>query len=346
VGNALGEKLRGSSYRVYVITGDGEHQEGSVWEAAIAAGHFKLDNLCAIVDVNCLQLDRATTWNKFSAALRKRARHEGPTVLLARTIKGKGVSFMENEASWHGTPPNKEQFENALPELLARQLSLWRMTTVIIDPELKKKCPSTVLGLVTARVGSQDAPAALQEEMKACEAKILGLPEPRTVLESSKIRATRAGYKALGKDPARYRGSAEALLRRILSRKNFPQINAVVDIINLMSVESRLPIGLYDLARVKGDITFRAGRAGETYKGIGKYDLNLEGLPIFCDELGPHGSPTSDSERTMVTVATQYVGAILISFGGPEGLEQSCQRMAAALQQYADSTDIKISLVS
>ncbi|MGB7462462.1 MAG: phenylalanine--tRNA ligase beta subunit-related protein, partial [Candidatus Acidiferrum sp.] len=236
--------------------------------------------------------------------------------------------------------------QTSLCELLARQLSLWRMTTVIIDPELKMKCPSTVLGLVTARVTPQDAPAALQEEMKACEAKILGLPEPRTVLESSKIRATRAGYKALGKDPARYRGSAEALLRRILSRKNFPHINAVVDIINLMSVESRLPIGLYDLAHVQGDITFRAGRAGETYKGIGKYDLNLEGLPIFCDELGPHGSPTSDSERTMVTAATQYVGAILISFGGAQGLEQSCQRMATFLQQYAGSTDSKISLVS
>jgi DNA/RNA-binding domain of Phe-tRNA-synthetase-like protein len=220
------------------------------------------------------------------------------------------------------------------------------MTTVTIDPELKKKCPSTMLGWVTARVSSQHAPAALLEEMKAYEGKILGLPEPRAVLESSKIQATRAGYKALGKDPARYRGSAEALLRRVLSGKHFPQISAVVDIINLVSMESRLPIGLYDLANVKGNITFRAGRAGEIYKGIGKYDLNLEGLPIFCDELGPHGSPTSDSERTMVTAATQQVGAILISFGGAEGLESSCQRMSALFQQYAGGTDMEISLVS
>jgi len=234
----------------------------------------------------------------------------------------------------------------SLCELLLRQLSLWHMTTVTIDPELKKKCPRTVLGLLTASVTSQDAPAALQEEMKACAANILGPSEPRMVLESSKIRATRAGYKALGKDPARYRGSAEALLRRILSGKNFPQINAVVDIINLVSVESRLPIGLYDLAHVKGDLMFRTGRAGETYKGIGKYHLNLEGLPVFCDELGPHGSPTSDSERTMVTAATQHVGAIFISFGGAEGLEQSCQRMATLLQQYAGGSDIQISLVS
>jgi DNA/RNA-binding domain of Phe-tRNA-synthetase-like protein len=128
--------------------------------------------------------------------------------------------------------------------------------------------------------------------------------------------ATRAAYKALGKDPARYRGSAEALLRRVIAKKGLPRISNVVDVINLVSVESRLPVGLYDLAHVQGDIVFRAGRAGETYKGIGKYDLNLEGLPVFCDAIGPHGSPTSDSERTMVTEATKKILAIIISFGG------------------------------
>src|SRR5208283_294765 len=219
------------------------------------------------------------------------------------------------------------------------------MITITIDGALKAKCPRVALGCVTGNVEAVETPAALLAEMKACEAKILGLPEPRAELEGPQISATRAGYKALGKDPARYRGSAEALLRRILSGKNFPQINAVVDIINLVSVESRLPIGLYDLAHVKCNLMFRTGRAGETYKGIGKYHLNLEGLPVFCDELGPHGSPTSDSERTMVTAATQHVGAIFISFGGAEGLEQSCQRMATLLQQYAGGSDIQISLV-
>lgn len=177
--------------------------------------------------------------------------------------------------------------------------------------------------------------------MKQRETEILHLSEPRSLLESPKILAARAGYKALGKDPARYRGSAEALLRRILSGKGFPQINSVVDIINLISVESRLPIGLYDLAHVKGDIVFRAGRAGETYKGIGKYDLNLEGLPVFSDGEGPHGSPTSDSERTMVTPATRNVAAILISFGGAEGLESSGQRMGSLLQKYAGGGEIQ-----
>jgi DNA/RNA-binding domain of Phe-tRNA-synthetase-like protein len=216
---------------------------------------------------------------------------------------------------------------------------------ITIDPELKRKCPRTALGLVTARIHSRETPPGLLEEMKTREAEILKLPEPRAVLESSKILATRSGYKALGKDPARYRGSAEALLRRILSGKSFPQINAVVDIINLVSVESRLPVGLYDLANVKGDVTFRAGRAGETFKGIGKYDLNLEGLPIFCDELGPHGSPTSDSERTMVKAATQQIAAIIVSFGGTEGLEQACLRMAALLQAHAQGSEMRNEIV-
>jgi DNA/RNA-binding domain of Phe-tRNA-synthetase-like protein len=220
------------------------------------------------------------------------------------------------------------------------------MPKLSIDPALKEKCPRAALSFLTARVTTHDISAGLLEEMKLREKEILDLPEPRAVLESSKILATRAGYKALGKDPARYRGSAEALLRRILSGKGFPQINTVVDVINLVSVESRLPIGLYDLEHLKGNIVFRAGRAGETYKGIGKYDLNLEGLPVFCDDAGPHGSPTSDSERTMVTAATKEVAAILISFGGTEGLHPASDRMAGLLQKYAGGHDIHVELIS
>jgi DNA/RNA-binding domain of Phe-tRNA-synthetase-like protein len=219
------------------------------------------------------------------------------------------------------------------------------MPKLSIDPALKEKCPRVALGLVCAHVKVEEHSAPLLEEIKKCEAAILKLPEPRAVLESQKILATRAGYKALGKDPARYRGSAEALIRRILSGKQFPQINTVVDIINLVSVERRLPIGLYDLSHVTGDIVFRAGRAGESYKGIGKYDLNLEDLPVFSDAEGPHGSPTSDSERTMVTLATDHIAAILISFGGPEGLQECCDRMVALFMQYAEGRDSQVGIV-
>jgi DNA/RNA-binding domain of Phe-tRNA-synthetase-like protein len=217
---------------------------------------------------------------------------------------------------------------------------------VSIDDGLRRKCPRTGLGCVTAHVEAHASPAALLQEMRAREQALLGLPEPRAVLESPQILATRAGYKALGKDPARYRGSAEALLRRVIAGKGLPQINAVVDAINLVSVESRLPIGLYDLARVNGNITFRAGRSGETYKGIGKYDLNLEGLPLFCDATGPHGSPTSDSERTMVTSETKHVLAVIISFGGSTDLERCNARLMQLFENYCAGRGCEAQLIS
>ncbi len=158
VGNALAGKLRGAGYRVYAIMGDGEQQEGSIWEAAMSAGHYKLDNLCAIIDVNRLQIDgwvkevmsveplaekyAAFGWNVIDidghdmpqildACARARREAGKPTVILARTIKGKGVSFMENEASWHGTAPKKEQFEKALPELLTSEFPRSRVDALL-----------------------------------------------------------------------------------------------------------------------------------------------------------------------------------------------------------------------
>jgi DNA/RNA-binding domain of Phe-tRNA-synthetase-like protein len=216
---------------------------------------------------------------------------------------------------------------------------------VKIDAALKKKCPRTALGCVTANVEAGASAAGLLEELKKRDSEIQKLPFARGVLESPPIVATRAAYKALGKDPARYRGSAEALLRRVIAGKGLPEINAVVDAINLVSVESRLPVGLYDLSHVVGEIVFRAGLAGETYKGIGKFDLNLEGLPVFSDTAGPHGSPTSDSERTMVTAKTKQVLAVIVSFGGPENLDRWTQRLASLLQQYASGTEIVPNIV-
>jgi DNA/RNA-binding domain of Phe-tRNA-synthetase-like protein len=215
-----------------------------------------------------------------------------------------------------------------------------------IDAGLKKKCPSMALGCVKAHVRTGDSSLELLAEMDLCEAGILKNADPRAILEAPAISATRAAYRALGKDPARYRGSAEALLRRIISGKHFPSINCLVDIINLVSVESRLSIGLYDLAKTQGDIIFRAGRSGETYKGIGKFDLNLEDLPVFCDAAGPHGSPTSDSERTMVTSSTENAAAVLISFGGPQPLEGWSKRMTGLIERFAEGREFRTEVIA
>jgi DNA/RNA-binding domain of Phe-tRNA-synthetase-like protein len=217
---------------------------------------------------------------------------------------------------------------------------------ITIDEGLKKKCPRVALGCVTANVEAGERSAGLTEELRLRGEEILRLPEPRAVLELAQVLATRAGYKALGKDPARYRGSAEALLRRVIAGKGLPQINAVVDVINLVSVESRLPVGLYDLAAVSGNVVFRAGRAGETYKGIGKYDLNLEGMPLFADAIGPHGSATSDSERTMVTASTKRVLALIVSFGGAADLPRWTQRMMELLNIYAAAKNCESEVIS
>lgn len=220
------------------------------------------------------------------------------------------------------------------------------MTEVQIARELKAKCAKVALGCVETEVETGAAPAQLEELLRVCEDRIAKLPDPRAILEAPAILAARAGYKALGKDPARYRGSAEALLRRLIAGKGLPRVNNVVDVINVVSVESRLPIGLYDLAQVTPPIEFRAGRAGETYKGIGKYDLNLEGLPLFADAQGPHGSATSDSERTMVTPATKRVLAIVVSFGGSGGLEPWAQRLAELLRQHASGKELETRIVA
>jgi transketolase len=145
LGIALGAKLDGKDYRIYCLLGDGEVNEGQVWEAAMAASHYKLDNLCAIIDANNFQLDgkveevmnlhplgekwKAFNWyvlevdgHNFSsllAAFEKAKENKGqPTVIIAHTVKGKGVSFMENENEWHGKAPSPQQVEQALKELI------------------------------------------------------------------------------------------------------------------------------------------------------------------------------------------------------------------------------------
>ncbi len=143
-GMALAGKLSDKDYRVYTILGDGELEEGQVWEAAMFAAHYKLDNLTAFVDYNGLQIDgkitdvmnsepiddkfRAFGWNVividahsydaiYDAIEEAKATKGKPTLVLAKSVKGKGVSFMENNPAWHGAAPNQEQFEQAIREL-------------------------------------------------------------------------------------------------------------------------------------------------------------------------------------------------------------------------------------
>ena len=124
VGMALAGKVAKKNYRVYAVLGDGEIAEGQVWEAAMSAAKYHLDNLCAVVDVNGLQID-GHDFDALVRAFEEAKTVKGqPTVILMKTVKGKGVSFMENNAGWHGKAPNDEQYAQAKAELEAKLAEL------------------------------------------------------------------------------------------------------------------------------------------------------------------------------------------------------------------------------
>ena len=115
------------------------------------------------------------------------------------------------------------------------------------------------------------------------------------------LAAARRLYRAFGIDPTSTRPASEALLRRILQAKPFPSVNSAVDVCNLCTTSFLLPIGLYDAAKIEGDVTLRQGSPGESYPGIRKDRVNVAGRPVLVDDAGPFGNPTSDSLRTCVT---------------------------------------------
>lgn len=127
------------------------------------------------------------------------------------------------------------------------------------------------------------------------------------------LQSARDLYRRFGIDPTRTRPSSEALLRRILQGKPFPRILNAVDLCNLCAVRFLLPIGLYDTGRIRGAVTLRPGRQGESYAGIRKEEVHLAGRPVLADEEGPFGNPTSDSLRTSVTVATRSLWMVIFA---------------------------------
>ena len=164
---------------------------------------------------------------------------------------------------------------------------------------------------IAAEVVVRPAEAALATALAAQVAALAGRPEaPRPPA----VAATRKAYQALGKDPARYRPAAEALRRRVAQGKGLPAVNNVVDVNNLLSLETGLSIGTYDAASLTPPLLLRPGQPGESYEGIGRGPLNLVGLPLLADEEGPFGSPTSDSWRSRVETGTRHVLMVLFGF--------------------------------
>lgn len=161
----------------------------------------------------------------------------------------------------------------------------------------------------------------------------------------SAIQSSRQAYKKCGKDPARYRLSAEALLRRISKGMDLYQINNVVDLLNLVSLTTGFSIGGYDVNKIEGDIQFGVGENNEDYEGLGRGKLNIENLPVFRDELGAFGTPTSDSVRTSVDFKTQRFLMVLIGFMGVEGLQEATNIAVKLLEKYASGKNFELQTI-
>lgn len=217
------------------------------------------------------------------------------------------------------------------------------MIEITIDGRVAEAAPGMVLGCVRAAVRTEPGSDALWTEMQAAASDAAA--EPAEPAARPPIAATRELYRRLGKDPSRYRGSPEALLRRSRAGKELYRIHNVVDVINLVSLRTLLPIGLYDVGKLRPPVTLRRGGAGEAYDGIGKERLNLEALPVLADSEGPFGSPTSDSRRTSVTAGTREVLAVIFGVTGREELEPAMEMLAGLLREHCGAGAVESRVV-
>lgn len=209
------------------------------------------------------------------------------------------------------------------------------MTPVTISDELRAKVPGIMLSCIEANVVIQKDNDVLWQHITEKCAEVAASLQLEQISRLPAVAASRRGYKLCGKDPARYRLSAEALLRRTLQGKGLYRVNNVVDLLNLVSLSTGFSIGGYDADKIEGEVVFDTGRQNESYQGIGRGDLNIESLPVFRDKKGAFGSPTSDSVRTAVTSSTRRFLMIIIDFGTPQLLEEAAAMAVNLLENYA-----------
>lgn len=215
------------------------------------------------------------------------------------------------------------------------------MKKITISNELLKICPNIQLGCIQY---SADVEKGSKELWKEIDKVIKKLEKSMTVEDIAKeknVKDSRELYKKIGKDPHRYRISSEALLRRILQGKGLYKINNIVDANNLVSINSKLSVGSYDIDKLGEELTFRIGKKEETYKGIGKDTVNTENLPVFSDEFGAYGSPTSDSEKAMITNETKNILTVLIAFSDEANLEYHINNAIEILKNYVGAQNIE-----
>ncbi|WP_299232276.1 phenylalanine--tRNA ligase beta subunit-related protein [uncultured Bacteroides sp.] len=214
---------------------------------------------------------------------------------------------------------------------------------IVVSDELKEAWPGFQGAAVFANVKNSGYNEQLWKRIDEFTVLYRSKYTTDSIKDMPSIQATRQAYKKCGKDPSRYRPSSEALCRRILRGIPLYQIDTLVDLINLASINCGHSIGGFDLDKIQGDeLVLGIGKAGEPYEGIGRGELNIEGMPVYRDAVGGVGTPTSDNERTKITADTTHLLTIMNAYSGKEGLEESVEFMVNLMKEFAYATDVEI----
>lgn len=217
------------------------------------------------------------------------------------------------------------------------------MISVNTSSEIKNSCPEFKGAALYATVKNTPYNENLWQQINELTAEYKSTHLIENIKNNQAISATRKAYKTLGKDPNRYRPSSEALCRRILRDLPLYQIDTLVDIINLVSIKTGFSIGGFDADKIDGNtLTLGVGKNEEPYEAIGRGILNIEGLPVYRDNIGGIGTPTSDHERTKIDNNTTHLLTIINSYHGNEGLVEAAAFLESLLIEYADAHTISI----
>jgi DNA/RNA-binding domain of Phe-tRNA-synthetase-like protein len=204
------------------------------------------------------------------------------------------------------------------------------MPEMTIAPEIRSLLKVGVVEAAPVRVGP--AGPGLLAEIEALSRRLAATYAGQQPSSIEGLAAARRLYRAFGIDPTSTRPSSEALLRRVLQGKPFPSVNSAVEVSNLCSTSFLLPIGLYDAAKIEGDVTLRRGEPGESYPGIRKDSVNVAGRPVLVDSQGPFGNPTSDSLRTSIGDGTTALFMVIFA---PQDYGQGALDAHVTFARYA-----------
>lgn len=208
------------------------------------------------------------------------------------------------------------------------------------DPQLTAAAPGLRVLYLEAEVSNGETGDELWTEIEAEAASIRTTYRMEDIRHRPSIDATRSAYKALGKEPNRYRPSAEALSRRAVKGLELYRTLAVIDLVNLVSLHTGVSIGAFDLDKIQGDtLTLGVGHEGEPYEAIGRGQLNIAGLPVFRDAVGGIGTPTSDNDRTKLSPSTRRV-CMTVNLYSPEEPQPAeiLSQITSLLRRHAAGT--------